>query len=228
MRRQNRKICLLVDNFSAHYVSYQPQNVRVEFFEPNLTSHVQPCDAGIIRTVKALYRKAFCLRAIDLDDAEEREIYKINLLEAILMVKEAWAQVSSSTIANCWNHTKIQPESNVESTTQPTPAPAPTITSPPMKNPKAWDQVRTFATSDGNITLPQAEDGLRNLLGEDYRDTDWQPVLKVVMDAERDVAKALEGVEKLAASYQTFPTSTETSNPSTAASIPTFKTKSTC
>ncbi len=141
------------------------------------------------------------------------------------MVKEAWTQVSPSTITNCWNHTKIQPESNEESTTQPTQAPAATTTSPPMKNPKAWEQVHAFATSDGNITLPQAEDGLRNLLGEDYRNADWQPVLKVVMDAERDATKALEGVEKLAALYRTSPTSTENSNPSAIASVPPIPSK---
>lgn len=100
-RNQNRRICLLIDNFSGHYINYEPRNIQVEFFEPNLTSYVQPCDAGIIRTIKAFYRQAFCLRAVDLDEAGKREIYKINLLESMLMVKEAWNQIDSTTIQNC-------------------------------------------------------------------------------------------------------------------------------
>ena len=75
MRWQNRNICLLVDNFSGHFVDYKPRNIHLECFEPNLTSYVQPCDAGIIRTTKALYRTAFCLRAMELDDAGRRDIF---------------------------------------------------------------------------------------------------------------------------------------------------------
>ena len=36
------------------------------------------------------------------------DIYKINLLEAMLMVKEAWDAVSLETIKNCWTHADIQ------------------------------------------------------------------------------------------------------------------------
>ncbi|KAH7925285.1 DDE-domain-containing protein [Leucogyrophana mollusca] len=109
MRRQNRHICLLVDNFSGHNTSYEPRNIDLEFFEPNLTSFVQPLDAGIIRCVKAHYRRSFCRRAIDLDEAGERDIYKINLLEAMLMAKDAWDSVEPSTIKHCWDHAGIQP-----------------------------------------------------------------------------------------------------------------------
>lgn len=108
MRNQNRFIILLLDNFSGHNISYNPSNIRIEFFEPNMTSFVQPLDAGIIRTCKALYRKAFCVRAVELDEAGERDIYKINLLESIYMFQAAWKKVSSETMQNCWNHTQIQ------------------------------------------------------------------------------------------------------------------------
>jgi hypothetical protein len=112
MRREKRHICLLVDNFSAHCAvtrSYEPTNIKLEFFEPNLTAFVQPCDAGIIQCFKALYRRSLCSRALDLDDAGEREIYKINLLEAMTMAKTAWDKVSSETIEHCWGHSQIEP-----------------------------------------------------------------------------------------------------------------------
>lgn len=99
MRHQNRFICLLLDNFAGHYIDYVPRNIHLEYFEPNLTSHVQPDDAGIIRTLKALYRKAFCLRAIELDEAGEPDIYRIDLLEAMMLVTEAWNNVQAATIA---------------------------------------------------------------------------------------------------------------------------------
>jgi hypothetical protein len=35
-----------------------------------------------------------------------QEIYKINLLEALLMSEEAWNVVKPSTIANCWTTLK--------------------------------------------------------------------------------------------------------------------------
>lgn len=90
MRSQNRRVCLLVDNFSGHNITYEPRNVQLEFFALNMTSFVQPLDAGIIRCFKAHYRREFCSRALDLDDLGEANIYKINILEAMLLAKSAW------------------------------------------------------------------------------------------------------------------------------------------
>ncbi|KIY48774.1 DDE-domain-containing protein [Fistulina hepatica ATCC 64428] len=109
MRQQNRYICVTIDNFTGHDIDYTPTNINLQFFRPNLTSYVQPCDAGIIRTFKAKYRAKFCKRAVQLDEAGEEDIYKINLLEAMMMAREAWDEVTPETIANCWHHTGILP-----------------------------------------------------------------------------------------------------------------------
>jgi hypothetical protein len=111
MKQQNRHICLFIDNFSGHSISYQPSNIDLEFFEPNMTPFVQPCDAGIIRCFKAIYRRSFCARAIDLDEAGERNIYKLDILEGMTMAKQAWNAVTSETIKHCWDHTQIHSES---------------------------------------------------------------------------------------------------------------------
>ena len=66
MRLQSRRICLFVDNFSGHNIAYEPTNIRLEWFEPNLTSHIQPLDAGIIHCFKAQYRRMFCHHALEL------------------------------------------------------------------------------------------------------------------------------------------------------------------
>ena len=49
-------ILLFVDNCTAQY-DVVPSNVKLIFLFPNTTSKLQPCDAGIIKTVKVHYRK---------------------------------------------------------------------------------------------------------------------------------------------------------------------------
>ena len=80
----------------------------MKYFEPRMTAFIQPCDAGIIGCFKKIYRRLFNAHAIDLDEAGESELYKINLLDAMSMAKEAWDSVTSETISRCWNHTQIQ------------------------------------------------------------------------------------------------------------------------
>jgi hypothetical protein len=87
MQRANRLVALLIDNFSGHYILYELKNIKLVYFEPNITSHIQPDDTGIIRCFKAHYRQMFAERTIDLDDAGERDIWKINLLEAMCMAE---------------------------------------------------------------------------------------------------------------------------------------------
>ncbi|KDQ17016.1 hypothetical protein BOTBODRAFT_106185, partial [Botryobasidium botryosum FD-172 SS1] len=114
MRQQGRHILLLVDNASSH--KYNPSkihNIRVEFLPPNMTSRVQPLDAGIIRTFKAHYRRLFLQRALDRDESGEADIYQINQLEAMHLIRDAWAHVSVQTVADCWAHTGILGDSLV-------------------------------------------------------------------------------------------------------------------
>lgn len=107
---QKRKILLLVDNFSGHTVPDGfLKNIRLEKFRPNLTSRVQPCDAGIIRALKAHYRARFIHRSIRLfaDGKRGSELYKIDILSAMRMAKQAWYSVTAATIQSCWDHTRI-------------------------------------------------------------------------------------------------------------------------
>lgn len=52
-----RKVLLLLDNFSGHYIDYEPSNIKLLYLMPNSTSLSQPLDAGIIKNFKDKYNK---------------------------------------------------------------------------------------------------------------------------------------------------------------------------
>ena len=64
-RIQNRHILLLVDNATSHRIetgenSLQLTNISLHYLPPNMTSCLQPMDAGIIKSFKAKYRQLYC------------------------------------------------------------------------------------------------------------------------------------------------------------------------
>ena len=173
MRRQNRQVCLHLDNFSGHYIGYEPMNINIVFFGPNLTAWVQPLDAGIIRCFKAHYRQRFCGNALERDELGEAEIYKIDLLQVLQMATAAWEDVTPRTIRNCWKHAGIRHNPITIR------LPAPTLAQ------QGWSIILKFASSS-DVSLPQAEAELQTLLKNQYDDRDWRPALKLVTECEPD------------------------------------------
>jgi len=55
MQHQQRHILLLIDNAPTHTILEPSQltNITIHSLPPNTTSHLQPCDAGIIKSFKA-------------------------------------------------------------------------------------------------------------------------------------------------------------------------------
>lgn len=108
-KRLNRKIALLVDNCAAHCVNCQLKNIKVIFLPANTTSIIQPCDQGIIRTMKAYYRKEMRARILEsmedtLNMSANDLAKKTNLLDALHLITMSWSQVSKITIKNCFKH----------------------------------------------------------------------------------------------------------------------------
>ena len=108
MGRQKRKILLLIDNCSAHpqdAADHLP-NIQMEFLPPNTTSVIQPCDQGIIRNLKGLYRREVVRKIIaDIDDTTltaNEMARKLSLLDAVHLLSQAWTSVKQQTIANCY------------------------------------------------------------------------------------------------------------------------------
>ena len=207
MRQQSQNVCLILNNFSGHKINYKPTNVHIEFFKPNLTAFVQPLDAGVIRCFKAHYRRAFCQRALDLDDAGERDVYNITLLESMLMAKDAWDSIASTTIEHCWDHTEIQRPPIMLRL-------PPTGTPQTRSDPKitaAWTILEEFATTD--MCLPEAEQALKDHFRDQYIDSEWRPALDAVMSAENDTSVALENIKKLRLTSGLNPSNTSPDSP---------------
>ena len=75
---------------------------------------------GIIRALKAHYRKNLVnkiLTVIDTDDQVNASelAKKVNLLEAQVMLKEAWDSVSATCIINCFRKAGFKKEINPDS-----------------------------------------------------------------------------------------------------------------
>ena len=61
MQHEGRRVILLLDNFSGHRCSYNPENIEVVYLPPNTTSLCQPLDAGVIRSFKSHFKFGIAL-----------------------------------------------------------------------------------------------------------------------------------------------------------------------
>jgi hypothetical protein len=104
-----------MDNFSGHIAldqlpNYiQLRNTTVFYLPPNITSKIQPCDVGIIRSFKVYYRRRFNRLLLQRLEDNVADLEKIDILCAIQMAIRAWTyEVKPETIFNCFRHCKIR------------------------------------------------------------------------------------------------------------------------
>ena len=100
-KMKHRKVALVIDNATSHK-TVALECVTLFFLPPNMTTVLQPLDAGIIRSFKAHYRCHLALHYIDCVD--NGQPLKVNMRDTVCMVKRAWDAVSPETISNCWKH----------------------------------------------------------------------------------------------------------------------------
>jgi hypothetical protein len=111
---EGHKVLLLIDNFSGHkWDEEKIKNIQVEPLTPNLTSHIQLMDAGIIWKLKAHYKKSILAHSLDQEMDGERDVFELDMLEAIWFLEAGWDRLSAVTIANCWQHMGIIPDPNL-------------------------------------------------------------------------------------------------------------------
>ncbi|XP_061175614.1 tigger transposable element-derived protein 6-like [Saccostrea echinata] len=121
MVRQNRKILLLVDNCSAHPKDAADRltNIRLQFLPANTTSIIQPCDQGIIRNLKALYRSQLIKKMVSEIDSGSISTTtdlakRLTLLDAVHLLSKAWRGVKETTVVNCYRKAGFQTECTEE------------------------------------------------------------------------------------------------------------------
>jgi hypothetical protein len=115
-RMQGCQVLLLLDNCPGHIplekfaeMNVVLRNTRVFYLSPNMTSAVQPCNVGIIRTFKAYYKKRFNNLLLDGYENNIDNPKKISILDAFRLTVLAWVEdVSPTIIANCFRHCKIR------------------------------------------------------------------------------------------------------------------------
>jgi len=102
MKLENRNVILFVDNFSGHQLTKKLSNVKVEYFPPNASSLLQPCDQGIIWSLKSNYKKILLKQLIANYDNNNFNDKSITLLDALRMIKDAMLAVTAQAIRNCF------------------------------------------------------------------------------------------------------------------------------
>ena len=106
MSFEQHRIIMFVDYCTAH-PDIQLSHVKLVFLPPNTTSKLQPCDAGIIQTVKMHYRKRLLrhvLHQMDVDETGTASTLakSVTMLDAIICLKSAWDILQASTIVKCF------------------------------------------------------------------------------------------------------------------------------
>ena len=74
------------------------------YFITVMTTH-NSVKTTVIRRLKCHFRKLVLLRMIKCIDM--KEVYSVNLLDAVRFVSKAWERVTEETIQNCFRHAGI-------------------------------------------------------------------------------------------------------------------------
>lgn len=103
-RTANGTSILLIDNCRPHGSDLKISNLsnaKVVFLLPKTTSKIQPLDVGVITCMKLRYRSFQMDNALDLQDENVCNIYKVGVLSAMLSVKPKWSELEPTIIINC-------------------------------------------------------------------------------------------------------------------------------
>ena len=156
MRASRRKILLFVDNCSAH-PAVTLSNLKLVFLPPNTTSRLQPCDAGIIASVKAHYRRRLLRHLLsEMDEANTATDLskRINIKHAISWLSMAWTSVTETCIQKCFAKCGFKTsEEAFETVDEPEPLP-PQVQK--LLGDTTWDEY--VAMDNGTVTTAVVED----------------------------------------------------------------------
>ena len=100
MRKRNLKIALLLDNSTAHPNVSGLTNTKAGIFasQHHCEDPTNVCP-GVIRCFEAHYRKS--LAKMRLLAFEEKKDFKVDVLDGMRLLSQAWDSVREATIQNC-------------------------------------------------------------------------------------------------------------------------------
>lgn len=93
------------------------KSMRLAYFPPNTTSHLQPLDQGIINSLKVHYRSRMLVKVVsEMENANGfSSVSSVNLLDAIHLISYAWnILVLKETVVNCFRKAGFQKQSQCE------------------------------------------------------------------------------------------------------------------
>ncbi|CAB5384860.1 unnamed protein product [Rhizophagus irregularis] len=108
LKHQGQRVLLLLDNCSSHKLDgLTLRYTDVHFLPPNTTSKIQPMDAGVIMSFKRHYRRSHVRLLLRYVEAGNRaEDLRMDILQAIRFIIQAWGEINPEVVRNCWWHTK--------------------------------------------------------------------------------------------------------------------------
>ena len=110
LHKAHRSVLVIVDNCTAHPPCLSLSNIVLKFLPPNTTSKLQPCDQGIIQSLKVHYRYQLLQKLLlAMDNVDD---IKISVLDAMQWLQYAWDQVTPTTIQNCFHHVGFRADSS--------------------------------------------------------------------------------------------------------------------
>ena len=111
LKFRGRKGLLFLDNCTAHkgfteVYDGQSTNLRVMMLPPQTTARLQPCDQGVIRSLKSHYRSQLGKFLV----AANKESKCVTLFESLCMIRVVWDRdVSADVIKNAWQKSGLGP-----------------------------------------------------------------------------------------------------------------------
>ena len=111
---KNGKVAFIVDNCPTH--PHVPGLLAIDLIllPPNTTSVTQPMAQGVIRSLKAKYRAKVIRKYISAVDSN-KEMPKITILDAMVIVEQSLSALPETTIINCFRKVGISKESQYNS-----------------------------------------------------------------------------------------------------------------
>ena len=104
--QQNGKVVLIIDNCPAHPAIGGLKAIQLCFLPPNTAAVTQSMDQRVIRSLKAKYRSRLIkliIKAID----SNKDIPKINVLDAMKLLTLSWEDVTENAVQNCFAKARI-------------------------------------------------------------------------------------------------------------------------